>query len=110
MERIDAITLRKWMESGKEMTLVDARAREDHAAGHLPGALSLLNRDVEKRAESLLSRNSVIVVYSNDADCPASGLVAEKLERMGFGPVYDYNDSYRDWALRGFPLTTPTGD
>lgn len=106
VKEIDAVTLKRWMDSGEDLVVVDARAEEDYAVDHLPGALSLLNMEVEERAEGLLPRGVRVVVYSNDADCPASGLVAAKLDRMGFGPVYDYNDSYRDWVSRGFPLET----
>ena len=101
---IDAVELKSWVDSGKVVILIDARAEEDYAVNHLPGALSLLNMDVEERAEKLLARGVRIVVYSNDAECPASGLVAGKLDKMGFGPVYDYNDSYKDWMARGYPL------
>jgi len=106
VEQIDGVTLKELLDSGQDVILVDARAEEDHAANHLPGALSLLNMDVQLKAEALLPKGRRIVVYSNDAGCPASGLVAGKLDRMGFGPVYDYNDSYKDWVLRGFPLET----
>ena len=106
VEKVDAALLKNWMDSSEKLVLVDARAEEDYAADHLPGAVSLLNRDVEERAGKILSRGVKIIVYSNDAQCPASGLVADKLDRMGFGPVYDYNDSYRDWVSRGYPLDT----
>ena len=106
VRQVDALTLKEWMETGNNVILVDARAEEDYAAGHLPGAVSLLNSEVEKKAKSLLPGGVRIVVYSNDAECPASGLVAGKLDRMGFGPVYDYNASYRDWVQRGYPLST----
>lgn len=109
VEQIDADTLKTWMDSGEEMVVVDARAEEDYAVDHLPGAVSLLNMDVEERAGALLPLGVRIVVYSNDWKCPASGLVAGKLDRMGFGPVHDYNDSYRDWVLRGLPLETQSG-
>ncbi|UCF31408.1 MAG: rhodanese-like domain-containing protein [bacterium] len=87
-----------------DIVIVDARAREDYLIDHIPGAFSLLNMEVEQKAEGLLPRGVPVVVYSNDADCPASGLVAGKLDGMGFGPVFDYNDSYADWKERGYPL------
>jgi rhodanese-related sulfurtransferase len=54
--------------------------------------------------DALLPRGVAVVVYSNDASCPASGLVAAKLNSLGFDPVFDYNDSYADWKDRGYPL------
>ena len=104
VHRIGGETLKQWMDDGKRMVVVDGRAKEDYAMGHLPGAISLLNAEVEQRAETLIPMGVRVVVYSSDADCPASGLVAGKLDSMGFGPVYDYNDSYKDWVSRGYPL------
>ncbi len=106
VELVDAARLKTLMESGEPMVIVDARAEEDYERDHLPGAVSLLNREVEEKAQGLLARGVKIVVYSNDAACPASGLVAGKLDAMGFGPVFDYNDSYKDWVSRGYPLET----
>ena len=106
VQQVDGETLKQWMDRGERMVIVDGRAQEDYAADHLPGAISLLNAEVERKAEVVIPSGVKIVVYSNDADCPASGLVAAKLDGMGFGPVYDYNDSYRDWVSKDYPLET----
>lgn len=106
VQQVDGRTLKQWLDAGDRMVILDGRAEVDYALDHLPGAISLLNMDVEKRAETVIPRGIKVVVYSNDADCPASGLVAAKLDKMGFGPVYDYNDSYKDWVSRGYPLET----
>lgn len=111
VERIDAGTLKGWLDEGERLVLVDARAQEDYAADHLPEAVSLLNAEVEDRAGELIPEGVKVVVYSNDAACPASGLVAAKLDLLGYHPVYDYNDSYRDWVNRGYPVVTrPPGE
>lgn len=96
--------LKAMLDRGEGVVLVDARAPEDYRVDHLPGAVSLLNMEVEEKANALLPRGVAVVVYSNDASCPASGLVAAKLNSLGFDPVFDYNDSYADWKDRGYPL------
>lgn len=104
VETIDATALKKMMDQNAVMILVDARAEENYALDHLPGAVSLLYADVQRLAPEKIRKGVPVVVYSNDADCPASGLVAGELAKMGYGPVYDYNDSYQDWVSRGYPL------
>ena len=106
VQDVDGKTLKQWMDSGERMGIVDGRGQEDYSVDHLPGAISLLNREVEERAETVIPKGIKVVVYSNDAECPASGLIAAKLDKVGFGPVYDYNDSYRDWKESGYPLET----
>lgn len=104
VETIDAPALKNMLEQDEETVVVDGRAEEDYALDHLPGAVSLLNADVKRLAPEKIKKGVPVVVYSNDSNCPASGLVAGALEAMGYGPVYDYNDSYKDWASRGYPL------
>ncbi|MBN1298595.1 MAG: rhodanese-like domain-containing protein [Actinobacteria bacterium] len=101
---IDGKTLKAWMDSKKDMIIVDARAPQDYKKARIPGAVSLLNADVEKKAEVLLKKGVSIIVYSNDENCPASGLVAKKLDSLGYSPVYDYNPSYADWTGLGYPV------
>ena len=103
IKEIDGPTLRKWI-INKDIVLVDARDPKDYLEGHLPGAISLLLKDIERKAEDILEKNVPIVVYSKDANCPASGLVAEKLEKAGLTDIYNYNPSYADWVERGYTV------
>ena len=101
---IDGKTLKEWIDAGKSISIIDARDPSDFKKGHIENAVSLLNAEVEDKASKLLKKDAEIVVYSNDYECPASGLVAEKLDRMGYGPVYNYNPSYADWINLGNPV------
>ena len=101
---IDAKKLKEWMDSGKDFVLIDARDPANYKKDHLPGARSLLLSDIDEYASGILEKDKTIVVYSNDINCPASGLVSNKLEGMGYGPVYNYDPSYGDWVERGYPL------
>ena len=101
---INAEELKNWVDSGKEFILIDARDPANYKKGRLPGAKSLLLSDIDKYASGMLEKNKTIVVYSNDINCPASGLVSNKLDGMGYGPIYNYDPSYDDWVKRGYPL------
>ena len=103
---IDGETLKSWMDEKKKMIIIDARDLEDYKKAHIPGALSLLNSEVEKKGQKLIQESLPVIVYSNDENCPASGLVSKKLDSMGYNPVYDYNPSYADWVKRGYPVVS----
>ncbi len=104
VQNIDGKTLKYWIDTKKELIIVDARDPKDYKKAHIPGAISLLNLEVEKKASKILKKDIPIVVYSNDENCPASGIVAKKLENLGYSPVYDYNPSYADWINLGYPV------
>ena len=101
---IDAEKLKHWIDAGKDFILIDARDPANYSKDHLPGAKSLLLSDIDRYASGMLKKDKVIVIYSNDINCPASGLVSEKLDGMGYGPVYNYDPSYSDWVEKGYPL------
>jgi rhodanese-related sulfurtransferase len=101
---INAKTLKKWLDSNKDFLLIDARDPKNYNVGHIPGAFSLLLSEIDKHGIDILKKGKDIVVYSKDINCPASGLVSKKLDELGYGPVYNYNPSYRDWVDKGYPV------
>jgi len=105
VQDLDAITLKEWLDRKEDIIVIDARANEDFIKGHIDDAVSILLSEVDSKASSYIKKNIPIIVYSNDEDCPASGLVAEKLDKLGYFPVYNYNPSYADWVKKGFPVT-----
>jgi rhodanese-related sulfurtransferase len=91
--------------------LVDARAllvevlpEHEYTEEHLPGALHLpLKRLDAANARALLDVARPVVVYCWDALCDMSRRAAWRLERIGFGPVYDYAAGKVDWMAAGLP-------
>ena len=104
VKEISGDILKYWINSGKNLTIIDARSFKDYKKGHIAEAVSLLNMDVEKRKKEIIKFIQPVIVYSNDENCPASGYVAEKIEKMGLREVYNYNPSYKDWIEKGYPV------
>lgn len=70
------------------LTLVDALPESYYAEQHLPGALNLVADDVDTRAADLLpDKAAAIVTYCSNPACSNSGLVAAKLEKLGYTNV-----------------------
>ena len=104
VKEISGDVLKSWIDSGKNLTIIDARDMKDYKKGHIAKSVSLLNMDVEKRKNEITKFVEPVIVYSNDENCPASGYVAEKIEKLGLKEVYNYNPSYKDWIDRGYPV------
>jgi rhodanese-related sulfurtransferase len=97
--------LRAKMESGEEFVLVDALAPMSYARSHLPGAINLPLEWVDERAPRRIPEpDTEIVVYCIDAACTSSGLVAERLRRLGYSNVRHYVEGKADWTEAGLPL------
>lgn len=87
------------------VTIIDALAPDYYAQQHLPGALNLVEDDVEDAAPRLLpDKNAPIVVYCANPACGNSQAVAARLERLGYTNVRKYREGIQDWAEAGLPV------
>jgi 3-mercaptopyruvate sulfurtransferase SseA len=60
--RMSSQALYELMASARNVVLVDTRDNESYAAGHIPGALNMLESEVRTRYREL-PRNAKIVIY-----------------------------------------------
>lgn len=96
--------LAKEIETGS-VTVIDALGAEYYAKAHLPGALNLVETDVEVRASQLLpDKDAAIVTYCSNPACPNSQQVAAKLEALGYTNVRKYREGIQDWTEAGLPV------
>ena len=90
--------------TGRNVTLVDALPADYYDQAHLPGALNLVEADVEARAAQLLpDKDAAIVTYCSNAACGNSQAVANKLEKLGYTNVRKYREGIQDWVEAGLP-------
>jgi sulfur-carrier protein adenylyltransferase/sulfurtransferase len=98
--------LRRRLEAGEKMTLVDVREKDEWRAGYIPGALSLPRGFLEIQAEQKLpDKNARIVAYC--AGGTRSALAASTLQELGYSNVETANPGFVRWRDLGFPVETP---
>ncbi len=95
--------LKKKMDRGDSLTLVDARSAESYLEEHIKGAISLPLSEVDEKAEQTLSKTDEIIVYCSSFSCTASANEVSKLRKMGFKNVKRYAGGIRDWKEAGYP-------
>jgi rhodanese-related sulfurtransferase len=89
---------------GAGAQLVEVLPEHEYTEEHLPDALHLpLKRLDPGTARALLDTSRPVIVYCWDALCDMSPRAAWRLERLGFGPVYDYAAGKVDWMAAGLP-------
>ena len=101
---VDRTELQALMASGTA-TILDALPETYYNQQHLPGALNLVEADVDTRADSMLpDKSTTIVTYCSHRACGNSQAVANRLERLGYTDVRKYADGIQDWAEAGLAV------
>jgi len=100
-DKIDAEELKKKMERGEEIQVIDVLSEESYENRHLPGAMNIPYREIGKRKDEI-DPDKEIIVYCNDKDCDASPIAAEKLVKLGFEDVTDFEGGLLEWEKAGY--------
>lgn len=96
IRNISADDLRKWIESGKSLGIVDVSNPGVCELEHIQGAICVpMNHLEEVRSRFELTRP--LVVYCADNQCNSSLYAAEELQKMGFREVYELGGGLAAW-------------
>ena len=86
------------------LTVIDALPAAYYDQQHLPGAINLIEADVDAKAATLFpDKDAPIVTYCANAACPNSQQVATRLEHLGYTNVRTYREGIQDWVEAGLP-------
>jgi molybdopterin/thiamine biosynthesis adenylyltransferase/rhodanese-related sulfurtransferase len=98
--------LKRRIEAGEKLTLLDVREKDEWRGGYIPGAVSLPRGFLEIQAEEKLpDKNARIVAYC--AGGTRSALAAATLQELGYSHVETANPGFVRWKDLGFPVETP---
>jgi rhodanese-related sulfurtransferase len=94
--------VKKRMDAGEKMIVVDVREDNEWAKGHLPGAAHMgkgvIERDIEQRVPDTSTK---LVLYCGGGF--RSALVADNLQKMGYTNVESMDGGWRGWTEAGLP-------
>src|SRR5580704_4958709 len=98
--------LKRRVDAGEKMTLVDVREKDEWRAGYIPGAVSVPRGFLESQAEQKLpEKGARIVTYC--AGGARSALAAATLAELGYTNVETANPGFVRWKDLGYPVETP---
>ena len=98
--------LKRRLDAGEKMTLVDVREKDEVRAGTIPGAISIPRGFLEIQAEQKLpDKNARIVAYC--AGGTRSALAAATLAELGYTNVETANPGFVRWKDLGWPMESP---
>jgi ArsR family transcriptional regulator len=84
------------------VALLDVRPEDEYGLGHLPGAMNIPLRQLERRL-SELPRNLEIVAYCRGPYCVLSFEAVAALRAHGFN-VRRFEDGFPEWKAAGLPI------
>jgi len=94
--------VKKRMDKGEKLIVVDVREDNEVARGRIPGALHLgkgvIERDIEK---AIPDTNAEIILYCGGGY--RSALAADALRQMGYTNAVSMDGGWRGWTESGFP-------
>jgi len=95
--------VKRRIDAGEKMILVDVREDNEWAKGHLPGAVHMgkgvIERDIEQRVPDTATK---LVLYCGGGF--RSALVADNLQKMGYTNVESMDGGWRGWTEAGLPI------
>jgi rhodanese-related sulfurtransferase/DNA-binding transcriptional ArsR family regulator len=86
----------------RDVVVVDVRPREEYAAGHIAGALSIPLAELERRLTELPAGKQV-VAYCRGPYCVLAAEAVRVLRRRGRDALR-LSDGYPEWRDAGFPV------
>jgi rhodanese-related sulfurtransferase len=94
--------VKRRLDAGEKIVLVDVREESEWAGGHLPGAVHLgkgiIERDIEQRVPDT---NTKLILYCGGGF--RSALSADNLQKMGYSNVESMDGGWKGWLEAGFP-------
>lgn len=103
---IDVHEVKRRLDQGEALTLVDIRERDEWVQGHIPGARFVPRGFLELRIEEVQpNRDAPVVVYC--AGGVRSLLGARDLKTMGYTKVYSMAGGFTQWKNSGLPFVVP---
>ena len=103
--RITPRELKRWMEMGEPLVVVDLRLEVERQEGSIPGALTVGFEDLD----SLLPvvANKEVVFYCSCPDELSSVRAALRLKRHGITHLHALLGGFSAWRELGFPVDSP---
>jgi rhodanese-related sulfurtransferase/DNA-binding transcriptional ArsR family regulator len=101
LEPVDRHLLLERLRSG-EVTVLDVRPAEEYRAAHIPGAVSVPLKELEKRLGDL-PRHREIVAYCRGPYCVFAPEAVKLLRARGYRAMA-LDDGVGEWRARGLPL------
>ena len=89
--------------AGGEYQFIDVREEEEHAEGHIPGAMNIPLSEFMARADEISEDAPVLLVCNTGVRSSQAALF---LASMGYEEIYNLEDGTKGWLQQGYKVDT----
>lgn len=109
---VSSLDIKRSMDGGVRMFIIDVRSEEDFKKGHVKNALNLpIERLNEKSLSRLIkSKDERVIFYSESNETNESRTAAERAVLFGYTKVYRYIGGIEAWRNAGFTVVNYISD
>lgn len=93
--------LKKQLESGRRLFILDTRNAQAFSLGHIPGAKNIPLNDIEKRMDEIPSGVNIVAYGGNDVENSQTGIL---LSNLHFFATSILRDGFPGWQKNDFPI------
>ncbi|MBA4313653.1 MAG: hypothetical protein C0417_13595 [Chlorobiaceae bacterium] len=92
--------------------LIDARNAEDYMQGHIGNAINIPALEIDNHFSEIVAipRDTLMLLYCNNADCDLAHLLADFLRDLEFKKIYIYENGWDGWIKAGMPVDNSKGE
>lgn len=102
---VDANWVKQQLDTGRPLTIIDARIDSEFRQGHLPGAINIFDGDFDAQRHQLpQSKEHPLLFYCNGPKCLKSYESAKRALMAGYKNVFWFRGGIPEWTREGFPL------
>ncbi|NDQ57136.1 MAG: sulfurtransferase [Acidipila sp.] len=96
--------VKKRLDAGEKLLIVDVREESEFAKGHIPGALHLGKGIIERDIEGAVpDASKEIILYCGGGF--RSAIAADNLKKMGYTNAVSMDGGWKGWSDAGLPVT-----
>jgi len=107
---IDTRGLAILISSKVPLVILDARQGKWDDGKRIADAQTLPEGATKEQIEGLIpAKDSLIVVYCSNIQCPASNYLAGLLSELGYVNILKYKEGIQEWIHSGLPVRTCHG-
>ena len=104
---IDTRGLATLISSKVPLVILDARQGKWDDGKRIADAQTLPEGATKEQIEGLIpAKDSLIVVYCSNIQCPASNYLAGQLSELGYVNILKYKEGIQEWINSGQPIRT----